>query len=103
MLKTAGSCEATCDKCASAAARLLGSVDATLNDLLEVARTHSEQEEYDRVLALLSDTLGENKLAKLMLDGAGIAEDQVVEQALRLADDCCLLRKTEPFQEGARE
>jgi predicted ATPase len=102
MLQTAGTCEATCDKCASAAARLLGSVDATLNDLLEVARTHSEQEEYDRVLALLSDTLGEDKLAKLMLDGAAIAQNQVVEQALRLADDCCLLRKTEPFQEGAR-
>jgi predicted ATPase len=65
------------------AARLLGYADARLT-VLEVARWHTERQEYDKLLPTLRDALGEDELAKLMAEGAAWSEDRAVEEALKV-------------------
>ena len=63
------------------AARILGFVDARLAALGSGRFTVQEQE-YDRVLAVLRDAMGAELVANLMADGAAMTEDQAVEEAL---------------------
>lgn len=63
------------------AARLLGYTEACLNGL-EALRQYTEQQEYDKMLAALRDALGEDRLAKLMAEGATWSEDQAVAEGL---------------------
>jgi tetratricopeptide (TPR) repeat protein len=64
-------------------ARLLGYVDARLSGL-EALRQHTEQQEYDKMLAALRDALGEDQLAKLMAEGATWTEDRAVVEGLAI-------------------
>ncbi len=63
------------------AARLLGYVDARLT-ALEALRDYTEQREYDKMLVVLADALGEEQLAMLMDEGHAWSEDQAVAEAL---------------------
>lgn len=63
------------------AARLLGYLDARLTGL-EASRVYTEQQEYDKMLAVLRDALGKNDCTKLMEEGRAWSEDQAVTEAL---------------------
>ena len=67
-------------------ARILGFVDGRLTALRHAARQYTEQQEYDRVLAVLRRALGTDELAKLMSDGAALTEEQAVAYALEMQD-----------------
>ena len=68
-----------CEKSENAA-RLLGYVDANIA-ALHVSRQFVEQQEYDRVLTLLSKKLGADELRGLMAGGAAMTADRAVQQA----------------------
>ncbi len=63
------------------AACILGYADARLT-ALEALREYTEQQEYDAMLPLLRDTLGEDQLAQLMTEGRTWSEDQAVTEAM---------------------
>ena len=63
------------------AARLLGYVDTRLA-ALEVQRQFNEQQEYDRLLAMLRNVFGDERLTHLINDGGACSEDHVVTEAL---------------------
>lgn len=63
------------------AARVLGYVDARLN-ALESPRVYTEQQEYDAIIPVLRDVLGEDELLKLMAEGSRWSEDQAVADAM---------------------
>ncbi|HLI94543.1 MAG TPA: adenylate/guanylate cyclase domain-containing protein [Candidatus Baltobacteraceae bacterium] len=63
------------------AARLLGYVDARLSSL-ESAREYTEQQEYDKILLALRDTLGNDRVLELMREGSGWNEEQAVSEAM---------------------
>jgi predicted ATPase/class 3 adenylate cyclase len=62
-------------------ARLLGYVDARLA-ALEALREYTEQQEYDKMLLALRDTLGADECAKLMAEGSTWSEDHAVAEAM---------------------
>jgi predicted ATPase/class 3 adenylate cyclase len=66
------------------AARLIGYVDKRIREI-EFTREFTEQQEYDRMLAALTFTLGIDPLAELMSDGAELKEERVVDLALSAA------------------
>lgn len=49
---------------------------------LEALRDYTEQQEYDKMLVVLADALGEEQLATLMEEGRTWTEDQAVTKAL---------------------
>ena len=63
--------------------RLLGYVDARIASL-GVLRQHTEQQEYDRAIRVISDEIGTETLVKLMALGAAMSEDRAVEYALSI-------------------
>jgi hypothetical protein len=63
------------------AARLLGYVDARLS-ALESLHEYTEQQEYDKILPVLRDTLGEDELDKRTAEGSTWSEDQAVAEAM---------------------
>jgi predicted ATPase/DNA-binding XRE family transcriptional regulator len=65
------------------AARVLGYVDARL-DVLEALREYTEQQEYDKMLALLSSALAES-LTATMRSGEGWSEEQAIAETAQLA------------------
>jgi predicted ATPase len=65
----------------SRAARLMGYADARLT-VLALQREHTDQQERDRVLSVLREALGEDRIAALMAEGRQWTEDQAVSQAL---------------------
>ena len=62
---------------------MLGFVNARIESL-EAVRDFIEQPQYDRVLAVLRETLGADALARLMAEGAAATEEQAVDVALAL-------------------
>jgi hypothetical protein len=62
------------------AGQVLGFVDARL-EALASGRDFIERPQYERVLAVLRETLGSDALAKLMAAGATMNADQAVEEA----------------------
>ena len=74
---------ATTEKSALAA-RLAGHVDKRIREI-DVTREFTEQQEYDRMLASLTDALGVEPLAALMTEGANLTEERVVELATSAA------------------
>ncbi len=64
-------------------ARLLGYVDARIA-AVSVSRLFITQPEYDRVMTVLRDTLGTDELAKFLLAGAAMSEDQATQAARSL-------------------
>ncbi|HZY96920.1 MAG TPA: tetratricopeptide repeat protein [Candidatus Cybelea sp.] len=62
-------------------ARLLAHTDARLSSL-EALREYTEQQEYDRVSAVLHQSFDESELAALAKDGRGWTEEQAVTEAL---------------------
>lgn len=62
-------------------ARLRGYVDARLA-ALEAVREYTEQQEYDKMLAVLHDALSETDCTTLMVEGGGWNEDQAITEAL---------------------
>jgi hypothetical protein len=73
-----GNCTAVC------AAKLLAFVDALLGPL-EVGRHYIEQQEYERMLVALRAELGSNELARLMMIGAAMTEDEAIAEARLVA------------------
>ena len=65
------------------AGRVLGFVDARL-EALASGRDFIERPQYERVLAVLHETLGSDALAKVMAAGATMSEDQAVEEAFAI-------------------
>jgi tetratricopeptide (TPR) repeat protein len=63
------------------AARLLPHTDARLNSL-EAMREYTEQQEYDKVSAMLRDTFDEEELDALAKEGRAWSEAQAVAEAL---------------------
>ena len=63
----------------SRAARILGFVDARIASL-EALREYTEQHEYDAVIPLLRDALGEDALANLMAEGSAWSEDRAIAE-----------------------
>lgn len=63
------------------AARLLGYVDARLR-ALEVFREYTDQQEYDKVLAVLRKAFSADRLASLMSEGSDWGEDHAVAEAM---------------------
>lgn len=63
------------------AARLLGYVDARLT-ALEARREYTEQQEYDKMAAVLRDAIGEDEVAKLVAEGAAWSEEQAIAEAM---------------------
>ncbi len=63
------------------AARLIGYVDARVASL-DAMREYTEQQEYDKLLPALRDSLGAEMLAKLMQEGGGWSEDQACSEAM---------------------
>jgi tetratricopeptide (TPR) repeat protein len=63
----------------ASAARILGFFDAHPAALESPFKL--DQREYDRALRALRDALGADAVAKLMVEGTGMSEDQVVGQA----------------------
>ena len=55
--------------------------DARLT-VLALQREHTDQQECDRVLSVLREALGEDRIAALMAEGRQWTEDQAVAQAL---------------------
>jgi predicted ATPase/transcriptional regulator with XRE-family HTH domain len=68
---------------AQLAAQLLGYVDARIT-ALGTSRQFIQQQEYDRVLTILRNTLGTAKSRKMMMFGALITEDEAIETAQSL-------------------
>ncbi|MGH7754775.1 MAG: BTAD domain-containing putative transcriptional regulator [Vulcanimicrobiaceae bacterium] len=66
------------------AAQLLGFVDARYAALAS-PREHTEQQECDRILAALRESIDPDALALLLSRGAAFAEDEAIEAALREA------------------
>ena len=64
------------------AAQLLGYVDAHYADL-GLKREYTEQWGYDKLLAVLHDTVREDEIAPLLAEGATWSEDRAVEEALQ--------------------
>lgn len=62
------------------AALLLGYVDAR-TAALGASRHYIEQQEYDRVLTVLRDALGTDKLSKMMAVGALLTDDRALDSA----------------------
>jgi tetratricopeptide (TPR) repeat protein len=79
-LRPQGKAERTFEEHARAV-RIMGFVDARVA-VLGVARWYTEQQEYDRVLAVLRGAVGAAELADLMVAGAEMTEDQAIEEAL---------------------
>ena len=67
------------------AGQVLGFVDAQL-EALATGRDFIERPQYERVLAVLRETLGSDVLAKLMAAGATMNADRAVEEAFAIAD-----------------
>ena len=65
------------------AGRVLGFVDARL-EALESGRDFIEQPQYERILAVLRETLGADALVNLRAEGATMNEDQAVEEAFAI-------------------
>jgi predicted ATPase/DNA-binding SARP family transcriptional activator len=65
------------------AARLIGHVDAAFR-AAEVGRDPSQQREHERVLASLSERLGNGRFDALLRAGSQLTEDEAVAEALRL-------------------
>ncbi len=63
------------------AAHLVGYVDKRMREI-DLKREFTEQQEYDRILAVLSGALGVEPLAALMADGATLKEERAVELAV---------------------
>ena len=63
------------------AGRLIGYVDAALQPLGS-SREFTERGEYERLMATLSESLGADKLATLMKDGARWPAERAVSEAL---------------------
>jgi hypothetical protein len=59
---------------------LRAGVDARL-EALEFKRTHLEQQEYDRMVAVLRATLGPGEFSRLMTAGATMTHEQATEEA----------------------
>ena len=59
-------------------ARILGCIDARLA-AMGSGWHHTDQQEYDRVLAALRDAIGTDEVATLMAAGAAMTEDQAIE------------------------
>ncbi len=72
-----GTCAATCQL----GARLIGYVDERMR-AMGAKREFTEQSDYDRAMALLTETLGTAALGTLVLDGAKLSEEQAVGLAL---------------------
>jgi hypothetical protein len=51
---------------------------------LGASRQYTGRQEHDRVMSVLRDTIGIDELAKLMLAGAAMSDDQVIEGARSL-------------------
>jgi predicted ATPase len=71
------------DEVHARAAHLTGYVDARLQ-ALRALREHTERQEYNKILAVLRDSLGEDVLATLMADGSAWTEDQAVVEAMQI-------------------
>jgi predicted ATPase/class 3 adenylate cyclase len=69
-----GHCRAAC---------VLGYADARYA-ALRAFREYTELQEYDRIVAVLGNALGEDRLAKLMAEGSAWSEDQAVAEAMRI-------------------
>ena len=67
----------------SRAARLLGYVEARFTKL-EVKREHTEQQEYDRMIAALRTTIDDARFETLLSEGRGWSEDRAITEALSL-------------------
>jgi predicted ATPase/transcriptional regulator with XRE-family HTH domain len=65
------------------AARILGFVDARL-EAIGSAKLYLHEQEYNRVLAVLRDSMGTGSLASLMAAGGGMTEEQAVEEVSTL-------------------
>jgi predicted ATPase/class 3 adenylate cyclase len=65
------------------AATLLGFTDASLGRTA-TPREFTEQQEYERITALLTEKLGETRLAELSLHGTRLSEDQAAAEALNV-------------------
>ncbi len=78
MLSRATRSVRACEEC-TCAARLIGYVDARLN-ALEALREHAEQQEYDKMIALLRDTLGADGLGKLLDEGRHFTDEQAISE-----------------------
>jgi predicted ATPase/class 3 adenylate cyclase len=63
------------------AAHLLGYVD-TRTTALDAVREYTEQQEYDKMLAVLREALGADELARLLQEGSGWSEDQAITEAM---------------------
>jgi Arc/MetJ family transcription regulator len=63
------------------AARLLGDVDALLA-ATEALREYTEQQEYEAVLPVLREKLGEADFANVMAEGRTWSEDQALSEAM---------------------
>jgi len=64
-------------------ALLRGYVDTQFT-ALKMQRDALEQQSYDKLMAALSETLGEDEIAQLAADGTTWSEDQAVEEALKV-------------------
>jgi tetratricopeptide (TPR) repeat protein len=62
------------------AARLFGFIDARMNHL-EHQREHTEEQEYERAMAVLRNKFHDGELERLMAEGARLSEDNAVAEA----------------------
>jgi predicted ATPase/class 3 adenylate cyclase len=65
------------------AARLIGFVDASLAEL-ENQREFTEQQEYDRAIATLRETLGPRELERLMAEGQTWSKERAIAEGLAI-------------------
>ena len=65
------------------AAQLLGYVEAQY-DCVGYAREYTEQWSYNRLRAALRETLSEDEIEKLKVEGAARSEDRAIEEALKV-------------------
>jgi predicted ATPase/DNA-binding SARP family transcriptional activator len=79
-LRTTGNAEQRQHDGRIRAARLLGYVDARLG-ALEALREHTEQQQYEKVLAALRTALTDHEVEKLLLEGRTWSGDQAVAEA----------------------
>src|SRR5579871_3755921 len=63
------------------AARLLGYIDRRLEQL-DAVREHTEQQEYEKMIAALKAVLSEHELAALREEGRALGEERAVTEAL---------------------
>jgi hypothetical protein len=66
-------------------ARLLGFLDAQFAEH-RTTRYIYDQQEYERTMDVLRNTLGEKSLVDLMAAGSTMTEEEAVAEALRSAD-----------------